>query len=120
MMGNIPIQRTKRKCNARDMYTLTPSIRKTKKIKNKTNSDSLYQYITGLMITTTRKSTPLFMNKKIESGRFPTKILILLHSISGRNRSEVIGKRPINFRWKYCFRIQTISGAFLAETARIF
>ncbi len=40
--------------------------------------------------------------------------------LSGRNRSEIIGKNPKNFRWEYCFHVPAISGAFLPESARNF
>jgi len=40
--------------------------------------------------------------------------------LSGRNRSEIIGKNPKNFRWEYCFHVPAISGAFLSEPARNF
>jgi hypothetical protein len=40
--------------------------------------------------------------------------------LSGRNRSEIIGKNPKNFRWEYCFHVPAISGAFLPEPARNF
>jgi hypothetical protein len=48
----------------------------------------------------------------VDSGQFPV--------LSGRNRSEIIGKNPKNFRWEYCFDVPAISDAFLPEPARNF
>jgi hypothetical protein len=48
----------------------------------------------------------------VDSCQFPM--------LSGRNRSEIIGKNPKNFRWEYCFHTPAISGAFLPEPARNF
>ncbi len=48
----------------------------------------------------------------VDSNQFPV--------LSGRNRQEIIGKNPKNFRWKYCFHISAISGAFLPEPVRNF
>ena len=48
----------------------------------------------------------------VNSDQFPV--------LSGRNRSEIIGKNPKNFRWEYCFHVPMISGAFLPEPVRIF
>jgi hypothetical protein len=48
----------------------------------------------------------------VDSSQFPV--------LSGRNRSEIIGKNPKNFRWEYCFHVPAISVAFLPESARNF
>jgi hypothetical protein len=48
----------------------------------------------------------------VDSCQFPV--------LFGRNRPEIIGKNPKNFRWKYCFHVPAISGAFLPEPARNF
>jgi hypothetical protein len=48
----------------------------------------------------------------VDSSQFPV--------LSGRNRSEIIGKNPKNFRWEYCFHVPAISDAFLPEPARNF
>jgi hypothetical protein len=48
----------------------------------------------------------------VDSCQFPV--------LSGKNRSEIIGKNPKNFRWEYCFHVSAISGAFLPEPARNF
>jgi hypothetical protein len=42
------------------------------------------------------------------------------HVLSGRNRSEIIGKNPKIFVWEYCFHAPAISGAFLTEPAHHF
>jgi hypothetical protein len=48
----------------------------------------------------------------VDSSQFPV--------LSGRNRSEIIGKNPKIFRWEYCFHVPAISSAFLPEPARNF
>jgi len=48
----------------------------------------------------------------VDSSQFPV--------LSGRKRSEIIGKNPKNFRWGYCFHVPAISGAFLSEPASNF
>jgi hypothetical protein len=48
----------------------------------------------------------------VDSTQFPL--------LSGRNRSEIIGKNPKIFRWEYCFHVPAIFGAFLPEPARNF
>jgi hypothetical protein len=48
----------------------------------------------------------------VDSSQFPV--------LSGKDRSEIIGKNPKNFRWEYCFHVPAISGAFLPEPARNF
>jgi hypothetical protein len=48
----------------------------------------------------------------MDTGQFPV--------LFGKNRWEIIGKNPKNFRWEYCFHVPVISGAFLPEPARIF
>ncbi len=40
--------------------------------------------------------------------------------LSGRNRSEIIGKNPKNLRWQYCFHVPAVSGAFPPKTTRNF
>jgi len=48
----------------------------------------------------------------VDSSQFPV--------LSGRKRSEMIGKNPKIFRWEYCFHVPAISDAFLPEPARNF
>ncbi len=40
--------------------------------------------------------------------------------LSGRDRSEIIGKNLKSFQREYCFHVPAIYGAFLPEPARIF
>jgi hypothetical protein len=39
---------------------------------------------------------------------------------SDRNRPEIIGKSPENFRPEYCFHVPAISGVFRPEPARTY
>ena len=48
----------------------------------------------------------------VDSDQFPV--------LSSMNRSEIIGKNPKIFRFRYCFHVPVTSGAFLPEPARIF